>query len=134
MLHEKSCGAIVYRKFHGNTEILLIKHVNSGHWSFPKGHVEFGETEVETALREVKEETGIDIIIDPTFREIVSFSPKKGTQKTVFYFIGKARHTDYTPQEEEIAEIRWVEIGRACSVLSYENDKSIVNKAKTVIA
>ncbi len=40
MLHEKSCGAIVYRKFHGNTEILLIKHVNSGHWSFPKGHVE----------------------------------------------------------------------------------------------
>ncbi len=134
MLHEKSCGAIVYRKFHGNTEILLIKHVNSGHWSFPKGHVEFGETEVETALREVKEETGIDIIIDPTFREIVSFSPKKGTQKTVVYFIGKARHTDYTPQEEEIAEIRWVEIGRACSVLSYENDKSIVNKAKTVIA
>ena len=134
MLHEKSCGAIVYRKFHGNTEILLIKHVNSGHWSFPKGHVEFGETEVETALREVKEETGIDIIIDPTFREIVSFSPKKGTQKTVVYFIAKARHTDYTPQEEEIAEIRWVEIGRACSVLSYENDKSIVNKAKTVIA
>ena len=134
MLHEKSCGAIVYRKFHGNTEILLIQDVNSGHWSFPKGHVEFGETEVETALREVKEETGIDIIIDPTFREIVSFPPKKGTQKTVVYFIGKARHTDYTPQEEEIAEIRWVEIGRACSVLSYENDKSIVNKAKTVIA
>ena len=134
MLHEKSCGAIVYRKFHGNTEILLIKHVNSGHWSFPKGHVEFGETEVETALREVKEETGIDIIIDPTFREIVSFSPKKGTQKTVVYFIGKARHTDYTPQEEEIAEIRWVEIGRACSVLSYENDKSIVAKARTIIA
>ena len=40
MLHEKSCGAIVYRKYHGNTEILLIKHINSGHWSFPKGHVE----------------------------------------------------------------------------------------------
>ncbi len=40
MLHEKSCGAIVYRKSHGNTEILLIKHINSGHWSFPKGHVE----------------------------------------------------------------------------------------------
>ena len=74
------------------------------------------------------------LLSTPTFREIVSFSPKKGTQKTVVYFIGKARHTDYTPQEEEIAEIRWVEIGRACSVLSYENDKSIVNKAKTVIA
>ena len=53
MLHEKSCGAIVYRKYHGNTEILLIKHINSGHWSFPKGHVEGDETEEETAKREI---------------------------------------------------------------------------------
>ena len=57
MIKEKSCGAIVYRKYHGNTEILLIKHINSGHWSFPKGHVERGETEVQTAHREILEET-----------------------------------------------------------------------------
>jgi len=67
MMHEKSCGAIVYRKSHGNIEILLIKHVNSGHWSFPKGHVEGSETEIETAKREIKEETAIDVMIDPTF-------------------------------------------------------------------
>ena len=134
MLHEKSCGAIVYRKFHGNTEILLIKHVNSGHWSFPKGHVESGETEVETALREIKEETGIDVIIDSTFREIVSYCPKKGTQKIVVYFLSKAKNSDYIPQREEIADIKWVEIDRAQSVLSYENDKSIVAKARTIIA
>ena len=133
MLNEKSCGAIVYRKFHGNTEILLIKHINSGHWSFPKGHVEKGETEVETALREIKEETGIDVIIDPTFRETVSYYPKKDIQKVVVYFIGKAKNYDYVPQEEEIADIKWVEIGRAGSVLTYENDRSIVNKAKNAI-
>lgn len=133
MLNEKSCGAIVYRKYHGNTEILLIKHVNSGHWSFPKGHVEKGETEVETALREIKEETGIDVIIDPTFRETVSYYPKKDTQKVVVYFIGKAKNHDYVPQEEEISEVKWVEIGRAGSVLTYENDRSIVNKAKSAI-
>ena len=45
MTYEKSCGGIVYRKFHGNTEILLIKHIKSGYWSFPKGHVEKGETD-----------------------------------------------------------------------------------------
>ena len=134
MLHEKSCGAIVYRKFHGNTEILLIKHINSGHWSFPKGHVEKGETEVETAQREILEETGIDVIIDSSFRETVSYSPKRGIQKVVVYFLAKAKNTDYTPQEEEIAEIRWVEIGRAQTVLSYENDKSIVSKAKAIIS
>ena len=77
MMHEKSCGAIVYRKYHGNTEILLIKHINSGHWSFPKGHVEEGETEEETAKREIMEETGIDVNLDTTFREIVTYSPKK---------------------------------------------------------
>lgn len=133
MINEKSCGAIVYRKHHGNTEILLIKHVNSGHWSFPKGHVECGETEVETATREIKEETGIDVIIDPTFRETVSYSPKKDTQKVVVYFIAKAKTFDYCPQEEEIADIKWVEIGHALSILTYENDRSIVNKAKTAM-
>lgn len=133
MLHEKSCGAIVYRKFHGNTEILLIKHINSGHWSFPKGHVEPGETETETAQREIKEETSIDVIIDPTFRETVSYSPKKDTMKVVVYFLAKAKNVDFIPQEDEIAEIRWVDIAYAANILSYENDKTIVSKARNAI-
>ncbi len=133
MQHEKSCGAIVYRKFHGNTEILLIKHINSGHWSFPKGHVEYGETETETAQREIMEETSIDVIIDPTFRETVTYSPKKDTIKVVVYFLAKARNVDFVPQEDEIAEIRWVDISHASNILSYENDKTIVAKAKSAI-
>lgn len=133
MVFEKSCGAIVYRKSHGNTEILLIKHVNSGHWSFPKGHVEGDETEIETALREIKEETGIDVIIDPSFRETVSYFPRKDTQKIVVYFIGKAKNFEFVPQEEEIAQVRWVDIGHATTILTYENDKTIVNKAKSAI-
>ncbi|MBR4201196.1 MAG: NUDIX domain-containing protein [Oscillospiraceae bacterium] len=133
MLHEKSCGAIVYRRFHGNIEILLIKHINSGHWSFPKGHVEGDETELETARREIKEETGLDVILDQTFRETVSYSPKRDTQKVVVYFLALARNYDYVPQEEEIAEIRWVDIARATHMLTYENDKTIVNKARAAI-
>ena len=133
MLHEKSCGAIVYRRYHGNVEILLIKHVNSGHWSFPKGHVEGDETELETARREIKEETGLDVILDQTFRETVSYSPKRDTQKLVVYFLALARNYDYVPQEEEIAEIRWVDIIRAPGMLTYENDKTIVTKARAAI-
>ena len=133
MLHEKSCGAIVYRRFHGNIEILLIKHVNSGHWSFPKGHVEGDETELETARREIKEETGLDVILDQTFRETVSYSPRRDTQKIVVYFLALARNYDFVSQEEEIAEIRWVDIVRAARMLTYENDKTIVNKARAAI-
>lgn len=134
MNYEKSCGAIVYRKFHGNTEILLIRHIKSGYWSFPKGHVEGNETEPETAMREIKEETNIDVLIDTGFRETVSFSPRRDTSKTVVYFVAKALNTDTKPQEEEISEIRWVEIGQALSYLTYDNDKLVVTKAKAFIA
>ena len=133
MSYEKSCGAVVFRKYNGNIELLLIKHVVGGHWSFPKGHVEAGETEEQTALREIKEETGIDVELITTFREVVSYSPKRDTTKDVIYFLGKAKTFQYTPQEEEIAQIKWVEINLAHSFLTYDNDKQLVNKAKPII-
>lgn len=132
--HEKSCGAIVYRKFHGNTEILLIKHNKSGYWSFPKGHVEKGETEVETAAREIKEETNLEVMIDTGFRETVSFSPRRDTIKNVVYFVARAKTNDAKPQAEEISELKWVEIGNVPSMLTYDNDKLIVSKAKAFIS
>lgn len=133
MQYEKSCGAIVYRKFHGNTELLLIKNANGGHWSFPKGHVEPGETEEETALREIKEETDIDVALIPGFREVITYTPKKDICKDVIYFLGKALTYDYTPQESEVAQIKWVEINHANSILNYDNDRQLVNKAKILI-
>lgn len=134
MNYEKSCGAIVYRKHHGNTEILLVRHIKSGYWSFPKGHVEEGETEEETARREIKEETGLDVLLDTGFRETVTFSPRRNTKKTVVYFVGMATSHELVPQQEEISELRWHEIGQAVTALTYENDKMIVNKAKAFIA
>jgi 8-oxo-dGTP pyrophosphatase MutT (NUDIX family) len=133
MKYEKSCGAIVYRKYHGNVQILLIKHINSGHWSFPKGHVENGETEPETAIREIMEETNIDVIIDTTFRETVSYSPRKDTCKIVVYFLARAKNFSCVPKFDEISEVKWVDIDYAKRILTYDNDKCIVNKAKSAI-
>ncbi len=133
MQYEKSCGAIIYRKFHGNTELLLIKHANGGHWSFPKGHVEPNETEEETAKREILEETGLEVVLDTSFREVVTYSPKKDTRKDVIYFLAKAVTYNYIPQIEEISQIKWVEISRAHNILSYDNDKQLVTKAKPLI-
>jgi len=134
LTQEKSCGAIVYRKFHGNTEILLIRHVKSGYWSFPKGHIEDGETELETAVREIKEETGLDVFVDTGFRETVTFSPRRDAQKTVVYFVAKAKSREISPQASEISETKWVEINKAMSHLTYDNDRIIVNRAKAFIA
>lgn len=135
MSYEKSCGAIVYRKHHGNTEILLIKHVKSGCWSFPKGHMEQGEDEIQTAVREIKEETNIDVSIDDTsFRETVIFSPRRDITKEVVYFLARAVSFDCIKQEEEIADVRWAEIGQTAAFLSYDNDKILLNKAKAFLA
>lgn len=133
MQYEKSCGAIVYRKHHGNIELLLIKNINGGHWSFPKGHVEDSETEQETAIREIQEETGIAVELDDSFRESITYSPKKDVMKDVIYFLAKATTYEYTAQIEEISRIKWVEINSAPTLLNYDNDRQIVHKAKAII-
>ena len=78
---EKSCGALVYRRNREQIELLLIKNRYGGHWSFPKGHVEGRETEVQTALREVKEETGLDISLQSGFRHAVEYFPRPNVKK-----------------------------------------------------
>ena len=82
--HEKSCGVIVFKEINEVVHVLLIHH-NMGHWGIPKGHVEGAEVEVETAKREVLEETGIEIEVIPGFREIITYSPKKNVLKGCYF-------------------------------------------------
>ncbi|HIU42076.1 MAG TPA: NUDIX domain-containing protein [Candidatus Egerieicola faecale] len=133
MEQEKSCGAVIFRKHHGNTELLLIKHTNGGHWSFPKGHVEPGETEAQTALREVREETGLEVQIDTSFREVVSYSPRKDTIKNVVYFLAWVKSKEIRPQPEEVSQVKWVEISLAPKWLNYDNDRQLVSRVKAII-
>ncbi len=123
----------MYRRYHGDIERRLVRHINSGRGAFPKGHLEGDETEEQTALREIKEETGIDVILDTSFRETVNFSPKKDTLKEVVYYLCKAKHSDIIPQAEEVSEVRWVDLGHASSVLTYENDRLIAGKVRNII-
>ena len=112
MEREKSCGALVFRlpedvASPAPPDILLIRHRKGGHWSFPKGHVEAGESERQTALREVREETGLRIKLVSGFRHSVEYAPKPGVQKQVVYFLGYEIGGLLRPQEEEISELRW---------------------------
>lgn len=81
MKFEKSCGVIVYRRNQEHIDLLLVKNRYGGHWSFPKGHVEGNETEVQTALREVREETGLEVRLQSGFRQMVEYFPKPNVQK-----------------------------------------------------
>lgn len=128
MKHEKSCGAIVYRRRESRYQLLLIKHRFSGHWSFPKGHVEDGERENETALREVKEETGLEIELRPGFRESVEYCPSPDVKKQVVYFLGIQRGGVLQRQESEVSDISWIDLDRALSEVTFNNDKMLVRK------
>jgi len=130
MENEKSCGALIYRKQGGRLQLLILRHRMGGHWSFPKGHVEQGETEIETALREVKEETGLTIELFNGFREQVTYSPRPGIKKDVVYFLGFARDSRTTRQEEEISEIRWINLDQTYNYLTYDNDRRLIQSAK----
>ena len=86
MLHEKSCGAVLFTTEKGIKKFLLVE---SNYFGFPKGHVEENETEQETALREIKEETGVDATIIPGFRETVNYKLPNGNVKEVVFFIAE---------------------------------------------
>lgn len=123
MKYEKSCGAIIYK----DDCVLLVKH-NQGHISFPKGHEEYGETEQETALREVKEETGLDIVLENDFREVITYSPRENVIKDVVFFIGKYKGGKIVKQESEIADIKWIKFSQASLMITYKEDKEVFTK------
>ena len=125
---EKSCGAILYRYLGVDLYILMIQ-MNIGHWSFPKGHMEGNETEIETAIREVKEETNIDIIVDRNFREVTTYSPLNGILKDVVYFVATPISNHLVPQEEEVSDAKWVHSDDALNIVTYESDRNILYKA-----
>lgn len=126
MKKEKSCGAIVYRHRDSWVEVLLIRHKNGGHWAFPKGHVEKQEREEETALREIREETGLKVRLDTSFRYTVTYSPKPGVLKDVIYFAGKASGGEQKAQEAEVTGMKWETPQQALSRITYENDREIL--------
>lgn len=129
---EKSCGAVIYKYENNNIYILLLKH-NLGHWSFPKGHMEIGESEIDTALREVKEETNIDVDIDINFRVKITYSPFENVIKDVIYYVATPKSKEIKPQLSEIQEIKWYLAKDAGDVITYKNDKEVLEKALVYI-
>ncbi|MBQ3424469.1 MAG: NUDIX domain-containing protein [Clostridia bacterium] len=128
MKYEKSCGAVIFRKDDG-WNVLLIRHTRGRHISFPKGHVESGETESQTAQREVREETGLDVRVDRRFRAENRYNIRPDTQKLVVMFAATTDQKDITPQPEEIAEAFWVPVEQAEARLTYERDRKIMREA-----
>ena len=106
-LLRKSCGVIPYRQTGNNREYLIVFEQFSQCWSLPKGHMELGENEAETALRELKEETGLTAKLDKNIRAVVEYPISPFARKQVVFFLGEVSGTPRI-REGEIDKFQWV--------------------------
>ncbi len=126
---EKSCGAVVFTRAYGEVKYLLVQSIN-GHFGFPKGHVEQGESELETAEREVLEETGLRVHFIPGFRESCVYNiPGTDISKEVVFFLGEFANQVYSFQKEEISDGCLVNLEEANKLLPFENVRRILDEA-----
>lgn len=134
MTFEKSCGAIVYRKINKDIEFLAIKSsASDGHWGFPKGHIEGGETEEETCKREVFEETGLIIVPHNEFKVYDKYQLSENIYKEVVFFIACATNQSVVVKEDEVAEYKWDSFNEIYNLLTYSNTKNILLKARNFL-
>ena len=137
---EKSAGAIVWYK-NKKTKIIeyLLLHYPSldntrqGHWDFPKGHVEKGETEIEAATREVAEETGIhELRFLPKFKERIRyFYAREGKKisKEVIFYLAESRAKKVEISFEHVG-FAWLPFDKAIEQVTYKNAKEVLQKAR----
>lgn len=131
-----SCGGVVYRYHRGKLQFLFVKNL-AGRWTFPKGTIELQETREQTALREVKEETGLKklAIVKPIGKSRYFFAAKRHERhgnalvyKTVWWYLmkgeGRPRH-----QRSELADAKWLDADLARQLNSYRNSAKLMKRA-----
>lgn len=150
MKREFSAGGIVFK----NSQVLLTKHSQNKHWSFPKGLIDPGQTSKEAAIREVKEEGGVEVeILDKVGYSKYVYTlngparnasqsdarlPETGTVgqaggekifKVVTYFLMKYKNGDPKNHDFEVEEAGWYGVDEALKQLTFSQDKDLLRKA-----
>ncbi len=114
----------------GRREIVVVHRPAREDWSLPKGKLEPGETFEEAALREVREETGLDCLLG-RFVSHTEYRDRKNRPKIVAYWAMDVAGGSFVVNEE-VDELRWVELGQAWSLLSYERDRALLIVLETI--
>ena len=134
MRYIKSCGFVAYKRIENINHYLIIKSLN-GDVGFPKGHMESGESELETAIRELKEETGVDVKVIQGFRRQIEYELRRvpDTIKQSVYFLGECTSDKIICQEAEVAEASFISYEDALKILTFEETKNILKDAEIFI-
>jgi 8-oxo-dGTP pyrophosphatase MutT (NUDIX family) len=138
-IHRISSGGVVFRPAWAGHEVALIRVARSdGHaWTLPKGWVEKGEDLEQTAVREVREETGLDAKILRKLGEITyefySKADRSRVHKTVHLFLLECLGGDTADHDDEVEEVRWFPLSDAVQMLAHKNERDVLEKAVRLI-
>lgn len=135
-----SAGGVAFREQGGQIQVALISVNEDGRWQLPKGIVGRDETEEATAVREVREETGLQTeMLDLIDKIEYWYFSKSGGQlvrfhKFVYFYLLRFLSGDTQDHDHEVNEARWVEIDQAQDMLAFENEKKVLARARDMIA
>jgi ADP-ribose pyrophosphatase YjhB (NUDIX family) len=137
-IFERSYGVVPFRRTEQGWEVLLVKH-QVGHWGFPKGHAEGVERPIDSALRELREETGVErcqlISEEPIVSRFTFRRDDDWHAKRISYFVGIVPADEpLVPQQAEIAELAWFAVTEAPRVLTNRNIRKVLTKAYEVVS
>lgn len=137
MPYVRSAGGIIFYKKGKKIKYLLIQY-RAGHWEFPRGHVEKGESDIEAAKREIEEETGLkDLVFIPGFQKKSSwFYKRKGENeqvcKEVLFYLCRSKTKKIKISFENI-DFRWLTYTEAIKIVTFDNMKNVLREADKCI-
>jgi 8-oxo-dGTP diphosphatase len=126
----------VFRRNGSGYEIVAVQRARHEDWSLPKGHIEEGESREQAAVREVREETGLEARIVGDLGEIVYFYRRRNgglVRKTVYHYLMEATTQQLGGPNWEVSEARWLPIREAHTLLTYQNDRGVVDRARAML-
>lgn len=125
--HVRAAGGLVWRPADGGVQLALVHRPAYDDWSFPKGKLVGGESELEAALREVEEEIGLRCEAGRDLGSI-SYVDGKGRPKTVRYWEMRPEGADELAPANEVDDARWIPIGWTAEVLTYRHDRELLRR------
>lgn len=131
-----SAGGVVHRTVEGRIEIVLVHRRHPRLWALPKGTPDAGETVEETALRETREETGLEVELEERLRSISYVFVRGRTRfhKTVHFFLMRPVGGDVSLHDHEFDEVRWFQLEEGMELMTHATERSVVEEAAARIA
>ena len=129
---EVSSGAIIYTLVNNEIRYVLIRD-RYGNYGFPKGHQEEGEEIEATAVREVKEETGLDIELLPGFKKSIFYTLPSGNNKQVIFFLARCEDPKPVAQEGEVESVELMTYRKALEMITFNDTKLVFESAHQIV-